>query len=169
MGLGGEDHERGIQTKDNEQVIAQVTFHTDHPFWESFTHDTPAHFDQLAALAKKQTDGSYIVTLDNTKGVDYTAFKGADGNPLPWRACDSTYTPPNSSAQMGFDSLSIPHNPSGDPATSMRDYWDYMRYDQVDAGPPELRRALLRQAQLPVAAIARGAQVQARDAALGPA
>jgi hypothetical protein len=134
MGLGGEDHERGVQVKQNDTTIAQVTFHTDHPFWESFTHDTPAHFDQLASLAQKQTDGTYLVTLDNTKGVDYTAFKDPAGNPLPWRACDAQYTPPNSNAQMGFDSLAIPHNPSGDPASVMRDYFDYMRYDQSTQG-----------------------------------
>ncbi len=133
-GLNGEDHERGIQIKDGATTIAQVTFHTDHPFWESFTHDTPAHFDQLASNAKKQADGTYLVTLDNTKGVNYTAFTDPAGKPLPWRACDSGYMPPNTNAQMGFDSLSIPYNPTGDPATSMRDYWDYMRYDQSTQG-----------------------------------
>ena len=134
MGLGGEDHERGVQVKQNQSTIAQVTFHTDHPFWESFTHDTPAHFDQLASLAQKQADGMYLVTLDNTKGVDYTAFKDPAGNPLPWRACDAQYMPPNTNAQMGFDSLSIPHNPSGNPAAVIRDYFDYMRYDQSTQG-----------------------------------
>ncbi len=133
-GVNGEDHARGVQIKNNMQTIAQVTFHTDHPFWESFTHDTPAHFDQLASLAVKQADGSYLVTLDNTKGVDYTAFKGPDGNPLPWRWCDSMYTPPNMNMQMRFDSLSIPHNPAGDPSMVMRDYQDYMRYDQSTQG-----------------------------------
>ncbi len=134
MGLGGEDHERGVQVKSNAATIAQVTFHTDHPFWESFTHDTPAHFDQLAALAQKQQDGTYSVSLDDTVGVDYTAFKDPAGNPLPWRACDPQYTPPNGNAQMGFDSLSIPHDPSGNPASVMRDYFDYMRYDQSTQG-----------------------------------
>ena len=132
--LGSEEHERGVQIKSSTQTIAQVTFHTDHPFWESFVHDTPAHFDQLASKAVKQADGTYLVTLDNTKGVDYTAFKDPAGNPLPWRACDAMYTPPNMNPQMGFDSLSIPHDPAGDPATSMRDYWDYMRYDQSTQG-----------------------------------
>jgi hypothetical protein len=133
MGLNGEDHERGVQTKNNQQVVTQVTFHTDHPFWESFEHDTPAHFDQLASLAVKQTDGTYLVTLDNTKTVDYTAFKGPDGASLPWRKCDADYPLPTT-AQMGFNSLSIPHNPSGDPASVMRDYYDYMRYDQSTQG-----------------------------------
>jgi|SRR5579883_1546487 len=134
MGLNGEDHQRGVQIKSNAQTIAQVTFHTDHPFWESFTHDTPAHFDQLAALAQKQTDGTYLVTLDMTKGVNYTAFKDAAGNPLPWRACAPGYTPPNMNQQMGFDSLSIPYNPNGEPSKVMRDYQDYMRYDQSTQG-----------------------------------
>ena len=82
----------------------------------------------------KQSDGSYLVTLDNAKTADYTAFKGPDGNPLPWRACDAGYMAPNTDAQMGFDSLSVPHNPAGDPATSIRDYWDYMRYEQSTQG-----------------------------------
>jgi hypothetical protein len=132
--LGDEEHERGIQVKSNAATTAQVTFHTDHPFWESFVHDTPAHFDQLAAQAKKQTDGTYLVTLDDTTGVNYEAFKDQSGNALPWRACDPQYTPPNMNPQMGFNSLAIPYNPSGDPATSMRDYNDYMRYDQSTQG-----------------------------------
>src|SRR5207302_5439228 len=57
-GLGGEDHERGVQVQKNATVIAQVTVHTDHPFWESFVHDSPAHFDQLAALATKDVSGN---------------------------------------------------------------------------------------------------------------
>ena len=133
-GLGDEDHERGVQVKDNTTTIAQVTFHTDHPFWESFVHDTPAHFDQLASLAKLQPDGSYLVSLDDTTGVDYQAFVDPAGNPLPWRACDASYSPPNQNPQMGFDSLGIPYSPTGDPSQVMRDYHDYMDYDQSTQG-----------------------------------
>ena len=133
-GLGGEDHQRGVQVKPNTQTIAQVTFHTDHPFWESFKHDTPAHFDQLASLAVKQPDGTYLVQLTDTKKVDYTAFTDPAGMPLPWRACDAMYNPPSQNPQMGFDTLSIPHNTMGDGSTSIRDYWDYMRYDQSTQG-----------------------------------
>ena len=131
-GLGDEEHQRGIQVKQNAVTTAQVTVHTDHPFWESFTHDTPAHFDQLAALAS--VDGGVgTVTLSSTVGVNYTAFRFGT-KALPWRSCLSTYTPPNSNAQMGFDSLTVPYNPSGDPSTSMRDYFDYMTYDQSTQG-----------------------------------
>jgi hypothetical protein len=128
-----EEHKRGIQIP-SEGAIAQVTFHSDHPFWESFVHDSPAHFDQLAALAKKQSDGSFLVTLDDTVGVNYRSFTDAEKNPLPWRACAPGYTPPNSAAQMGFDSLSISFNPSGDPHQVMRDYHDYMQYNQSTQG-----------------------------------
>jgi hypothetical protein len=133
-GLSGEDHERGVQVLSNQQVIVQVTFHTDHPFWESFTHDTPAHFDQLAAQAKKQPDGSYLVTLDDVMHVNYTAFTAPTGKLLPWHACQPGYSPPDQAPQMHFDSLNYAYNPSGDPSLAMRDYWDYMRYDQSTQG-----------------------------------
>ena len=68
--LGAEEHERGIAIVSNAATIAQVTFHNDHPFWESFVHDTPAHFDQLAALAKRQADATWLISLDDSKGVD---------------------------------------------------------------------------------------------------
>jgi hypothetical protein len=137
-GIGGEDHERGVQVAANQTVIAQVTVHTDHPFWESFVHDSPAHFDQIAALAVKDASGSYNVLLDATRGVDYTHFKFGSQD-LPWRSCISTlfsgsYTFPNNNPYMGFDSLGIPHNPAGDPSTSMRDYYDYMTYNQSTQG-----------------------------------
>jgi hypothetical protein len=133
--LGDEEHERGIQVQANATTIAQVTFHTDHPFWESFVHDSPAHFDQLAARAVNDGSGNFTVTLNDVQGLNYNAFTFGS-QPLPWRSClpASQYTFPNSNAQMGFDSLTIPYNPSGDPATSMRDYADYMTYNQSTQG-----------------------------------
>jgi hypothetical protein len=47
--FGNEPHPRGIVFPTNTFVTGEVTFHTDHPFWESVVHDTPAHFDQFAA------------------------------------------------------------------------------------------------------------------------
>jgi hypothetical protein len=131
--FGDEEHERGVQIRSNAVTIAQVTVHTDHPFWESFVHDSPVHFDQLAALATADGAGVYHVTTDSAVGVDYTAFRfGA--NPLPWRRCLSSYTPPNSATQMGFDSLTIPHALGGDPKRVMRDYVDYLTYNQSTQG-----------------------------------
>jgi hypothetical protein len=107
--------------------------HTDHPFWESIIHDSPAHFDQLAALAKPGPDGRFAVSLADAVGVDFTAFR-FNGKPLPWRACVTNYTPPNSAPQMGFDSGTVPHNPSGDPAHTLRDYADFATYNQSTQG-----------------------------------
>jgi hypothetical protein len=42
--------------------------------------------------------------------------------------------PPNSNPYMGFVSGNIPHNPSGSPITSIRDYTDYMYYNQSTQG-----------------------------------
>jgi len=122
----------------NNTVVAQVTVHTDHPFWESFVHDSPAHFDQLAALATKDASGNYNVTMQATLGVDYTHFKFGSAD-LAWRSCVPTggqgqYNFPNQNPYMGFVSGNIPHNPSGDPTTSIRDYNDYMYYNQSTQG-----------------------------------
>jgi hypothetical protein len=131
--LGAEEHQRGVQIANNDTTVAQVTVHTDHPFWESFEHDSPPHFDQLAALAKKDTQGNYNVTTDDALGVNFTAFPFGSEK-LPWRACLPGYVSPNMNVQMGFDSLSVPYNPAGDPATSIRDYADYLTYNQSTQG-----------------------------------
>ena len=133
QGLGTEAHQRGIQVQANNTVVAQVTVHTDHPFWESFVHDSPAHFDQLAALATRDASGNYNLTMQATLGVDYTHLKFGSAD-LPWRSCLASYTPLNSNPYMGFVSGNIPHNPSGSPTTSIRDYTDYMYYNQSTQG-----------------------------------
>src|SRR5262249_19152556 len=101
----------------------------------SITHDTPAHFDQLAALATQDKNDDWrVATLDLTQGVNFLAFRDRTGAPLPWRACAPGYAPPNRNPQMGFDSQSIPFNPAGDPASVLRDYRDYVRYNQSTQG-----------------------------------
>ena len=39
----------GSSSRPTRSVVGQVTIHTDHPFWDSVLHDSPAHFDQFAA------------------------------------------------------------------------------------------------------------------------
>ncbi len=132
--LGDEESQRGVQIKANTTTIAQVTIHTDHPFWESVLHDSPAHFDPLAAQAK-DVDGVATVTLADVQGVNFTAFTDKDGNSLPWRSCDTAnYTPPDSSKAMDFDTQGIPYDPSGDPGEVLRDDLDYMTYNQSTQG-----------------------------------
>jgi hypothetical protein len=82
-----EEHERGVAFKDSSSVVAQVTLHTDHPFWDSVIHDSPAHFDQFAARVLDQDAGTPLATLEQTVGVDYTAYTDVLGNALDYRYC----------------------------------------------------------------------------------
>jgi len=44
----------------SQSVVGQVTIHTDHPFWDSVLHDSPAHFDQFAARVADRADGTTV-------------------------------------------------------------------------------------------------------------
>jgi hypothetical protein len=52
--------------------------------------------------------------------------------PLPWRVCDGSTLP--TGTQRGFAVGSVPVNPTGDPATALRDYHDYIQYVQSTQG-----------------------------------
>lgn len=133
--LGDEEHERGIAFKENASVLAQLTVHTDHPFWDSVIHDSPAHFDQFAArVAGEPSPAS--VTLDDVKGVDYTAYTDKDGKPVSWRYCIAPPTDAHGmfSGPMAFDPESVPHATGGDGASGLRDYYDFAVYDQSTQG-----------------------------------
>lgn len=132
--FSGEEQQRGVQVKSNTTVFAQATLHPDHVFWESVQHDAPAHFDPFAARAKKDGSGAYVITLDDLKGVNFTAFTDSSGNPLPWRSCVAGYTPPSTSASMGFDSQGIPYTPAGSAEGGLRDFLDYVTYNQSTQG-----------------------------------
>jgi hypothetical protein len=128
-----EEHERGVFIKSNAAVAAQLTIHTDHPFWESFVHDSPAHFDMIAAQHVGAT-GTVDAVLDDVTGVDPTAITDNEGAPVPWRSCSSFYTPPNENPQMGFDPRDIPITLGGDQNFYIRDLKDFMRYNQSTQG-----------------------------------
>jgi hypothetical protein len=128
-----EEHERGIFIKQNAAVTAQLTIHTDHPFWESFVHDSPAHFDMIAAQHVGAT-GTVNVVLDDVKGVDPTAITDNEGAAVPWRWCSPFYTPPNMNPQMGFDPLDVPIELGGGQNFYIRDLKDFMRYNQSTQG-----------------------------------
>jgi len=130
--LGDDEHQRGIVVKANQAVTAQITIHTDHPFWDTFVHDSPPHFDHIAARFAGAT-GTPTATLEDMQGVDPTAITDQDGNKVPWRSCAPSYTPPGT-GQMGFDTAGVPVNPTGDPATSFRDLYDFMTYNQSTQG-----------------------------------
>jgi len=128
--LSGEEAERGIFFKSSESVVAQVTVHTDHPFWDSVLHDSPAHFDQYAATVAGQGQNGVFPTvmLEMTQGVPYApAYKDAAGNPLYWRYCIAPPTDVHAqfTGPMAFDAQSV---------SGLADYYDFATYDQSTQG-----------------------------------
>ncbi len=136
--LPGEEHQRGIFFKSNQFVVGQITIHTDHPFWDSVLHDSPAHFDQFAARVAGQGQAGVFptVTLDLTQGVDYTAYKDALGNALSWRYCIAPPTDVHTPLKgvMAFDPQNVPHAVGTDACQGLRDYYDFSTYDQSTQG-----------------------------------
>jgi hypothetical protein len=139
LALNGEPHERGVSFPTNAYVVGEVTFHTDHPFWESTEHDTPARFDQFAAQAvgSPPDAGTPTVHLSDVTGVNYLAFTDKQGNALPWRTCDPNYQNPNGGGRVGqmhFDPVSVPQCANGDHSTGLCDYYDFSKYNQSTQG-----------------------------------
>ncbi len=134
--LGNEEHQRGIALSPNASTIAQVTVHTDHPFWDSVLHDAPAHFDQFAAQVSNSTDAMPTVTMDMEQGVDYTAVTDAEGHALNWRYCMDPPTDVHAkfTGAMAFDPGSVPHATGTDASTGLRDYLDFSTYNQSTQG-----------------------------------
>jgi hypothetical protein len=131
--FGNEEHQRGIAIVANQPTIAQLTFHLDHVFWDSVVHDSPAHFDTYASKLAGVTTPTTI-TLDDFKGYKFAPFVDAQAHPLPWRSCLASYPLPTTSAAVSLDTQGIPIDPAGDPATSLRDFYDYTLYNQSTFG-----------------------------------
>jgi hypothetical protein len=140
--LPGEEHARGIFFKSTSSIVAQVTIHTDHPFWDSVLHDSPAHFDQFAArVAGRGPAGTNVVfptvTLETTEGIPYRAYTDALGEQLNWRYCVAPPTDVHNQlvGPMAFDAQKI-SIASGAARTSsgLRDYYDFATYDQSTQG-----------------------------------
>ncbi len=133
--FAGEEHVRGVAFESSKQVVAQITLHTDHPFWDSVLHDSPAHFDQFAARVSEQM-GTPTVTLEDTAGVDYTLMADRQNHSLDWRYCidPPTDVHPKFTGEMAFDPGSVNHATGGDPKTGLRDYYDFTSYNQSTQG-----------------------------------
>jgi hypothetical protein len=129
--FAGEEHQRGVHTLANTSTTAQLTFHLDHVFWDSFVHDSPAHFDQFAARYAGATSPP-TATLEDFVGFSFTPVVDALGQPLPWRECLGQ-TPPTQGA-MTFDTNGVPVDPRGDPRVAMRDFFDYVHHNQSTFG-----------------------------------
>ena len=129
--FNGEEYQRGIQTKANEEAVAQITFHLDHPFFSDVQHDPALFFDQFAAALVGKPEGT-VLHLEDLKGIDPTALTDAAGTALPWRTCDGTALP--AGEQRAMATGSVPVSPSGDPGAGLRDYFDFVQYVQSTQG-----------------------------------
>jgi hypothetical protein len=128
--FGGEEHQRGVSPRSNASVVAQMTIHTDHPFWEAVAHDAPAHFDAIAA--RYSGCPSPTARVEDLAGVDFFGFRDRAARPLPWRTCRPSYTPPKGT--MHFDPGSVPVDPASTDGSRLRDYRDFMAYVQSTQG-----------------------------------
>jgi len=123
----GEESQRGVQVSD--PTTAQIALHVDHPFWSTVDHDAAElFFDQMAAVASP--DGTLVI--DDLASVDFTSFKDREGNALPWRSCMADR--PVKSGQRRFDPGSVAVDPSGAPEMALRNYADYVSYQQSTQG-----------------------------------
>jgi hypothetical protein len=138
MGIGNEPNPRGVQISTSQSVIAQVTVHMDHPFWESFVEDTPVHLDQIAAQYVGVDASIPQAHTEEMKGVPPNAFTDHLGTPLPWHNCSGSNYTPLGNGQMFFYTKGIPIDPTGTcvqgNCTVIRDYYDFMRYTQSTQG-----------------------------------
>lgn len=127
--FAGEEAQRGVQVGESGNTIAQITLHVDHPFWNTVDHDAAElYFDQFAAVANQ--DGT--LTIDDLNQVDFTSFKDRAGKDLPWRSCVADK--PVKTGVRKFDSGSVPVNPNASPEQALRNYADFVTYQQSTQG-----------------------------------
>ena len=122
---------RGVQTQRNTETVAQVTFHLDHPFWEALEEDAPLRFDALAArksVATGPAPASVDLTQADLAGVDFQAFKDAQGTSMPLRFCGERAAGEPTTGALRYDPRNVPVNPAGG-AAGLKDLYDYTAYN----------------------------------------
>lgn len=122
----GEEHERGVQVKPNQPVVAQVTLHTDHLFWDALTHDAPLHFDMIAARYAGAPAGADppIARVEDFAGAPFAPFRDARGAVVARRSCVGAerYVLPR--GPLAFDARGVP----------VASYSDFMIYAERTLG-----------------------------------
>ena len=94
---------RGIRTTPEDTTTVQITFHTDHTFWNRVDVDgTPLFFDALAANASTfGTSGDGLVTTEDLENVDIGDVRTRTGEVLPQRSAVADHK--TSGAQVTYD------------------------------------------------------------------
>jgi hypothetical protein len=125
----GEEAQRGVQVSAQGGTVAQITLHVDHPFWNTVDHDAAElFFDQVAVAAN--ADG--VVVSDDLTSLDFTSFKDREGKDLPWRSC--IVSKPVKTGTRKFDAGNVNVDPSAGPDAALRNYADYVTYQQSTQG-----------------------------------
>lgn len=107
------ENPRGIIIKNDEQTVAQLTLHTDHPFWDSREEDAPLRFDAIAlAAATKSTDAEPTITFEDLVGIPFAPIT-AGGKTLPNRTCS-----PADALPLG----DLSYDPKGAVFTDLHDF-----------------------------------------------
>jgi hypothetical protein len=122
---------RGLQTKTNDEIRAQLTFHLDHPFWEALEEDSPLRFDALAARRTTSSDGGVALahlTMDDFSGLDFQAMRDAQSQLVPWRTCGPALPNERSQGYLRYEPVSVPVNPAGG-LSGLKDLVDYMTFN----------------------------------------
>ncbi|MCS6901349.1 MAG: hypothetical protein RMJ98_17025 [Myxococcales bacterium] len=126
--VGDEEFPRGVQVSAGDKTIAQITWHSDHIFWNKLNVEgTPLHFDPIAAAAS--TYGSKdappgVTTMEDLDALDFLAFKTRDGEPLPWRSEVEDFTPPEGTLAFDGNGVTFPKNSFG----------HFLRYSATSGG-----------------------------------
>ena len=120
----GEEYQRGLYVRGNQTSIAQVTIHSDHPFWDATMHDASAHFDSFAARYTGST-GTPTAVVEDYTAVDYTDFTDAQGAQLPWRNCvGGGFTAPDAQTMHFANTAGV----------KLRNFAEFMTFNQRTQG-----------------------------------
>lgn len=126
---------RGVQTSTNAQTTTQITFHLDHPFWESLAEDSPLRFDPIAARSSVASGPGPALTEITLAELafDLQAPRDAQNAPIPWRTCGPVEAGERTTGSVSYDPLNVPVNPAGG-AAGLKDLADYMTWNLSNMG-----------------------------------
>lgn len=125
---------RGLQLgSGGTQATAQVTLHTDHPFWDALEEDAPLRFDAIAARKSVGADAGVApasVTVSNADlaNVDFEALTDAQGVRLPRRFCGPAGANEPTTGGLSYKPANVPVSPTGG-AAGLKDLSDFMAYN----------------------------------------
>ena len=130
------DGTRGVQAQTNDDTVAQITLHLDHPFWSSLEEDAPLVFDAMAArksVASGKPPEQVELTEADLVGVDFQAIKDAQGNALPIRFCGEPATNEATVGNVSYEPRGVPVNPAGG-EKGLKDLYDFAAYNLATFG-----------------------------------